>query len=170
MLVWLVLAGCKGAEEGPSDVRVDHVPSDSDAESTEPRSCVTADGRVYVAWQDDRDGTSAVWFNTSDDAGLTWRDKDRQLNSGDAPAFAPAIGCDGDRVHVAWEDARDGELAYHNVYVASSDDGGLTWSSDVALDADPEGDAMSVGPAVVAVGEAAWVAWFDARDGAYDVY
>ncbi|MDP2304572.1 MAG: sialidase family protein [Pseudomonadota bacterium] len=168
------LAACSGgdpaADEATHDVRVDHNGEADLVESIVPRSCFT-NGRLATAWQDDREGVPGIWFNASLDSGATWMTGDVPLDIGEVGAFAPDIACSGDTIYVVWEDERDGDLLYRNIYLNVSSDGGRTWrEEDVRLDGDIEGVAMSLGPRVVAVGDSAYVAWFDNRDGAYDIY
>ncbi len=173
VLSCLFLIACTGgsAESEPTqDVKVDRNLKEDPVESVLPRSCFT-DGRLHVVWEDDRTGTPGIWFNASGDSGATWMTGDIQLNVGEAAARAPDIACAGETVYVVWEDERDGELRYRNVYANVSTDGGRTWlEEDLRLDGDLEGEAMSLGPRVVATGSSAYVAWFDNRDGAYDIY
>lgn len=170
----LFLAACTGGapaeEQATQDVKVDHNLKEDAVESVLPRSCFS-NGRLHVVWEDERDGVSAIWFNSSADSGATWMTSDVRLNGGEAEAHAPDIACAGDAVYVVWEDERDGELRYRNVYANVSTDGGRSWlEADVRIDGDVDGEAMSLGPRVVAVGDAAYVAWFDNRNGAYDIY
>ncbi len=168
-----LLAGCKGADTSPTptvDVRVDHPGKTDASEATVPRTCLV-DGRLGVAWQEDRTGAPGIFFNTSADNGATWLPGDVHINHADADAVAPDIACSGTYVYIVWEDERDGELKNHNIYAAVSTDGGQTFGeTDVLLDGDVDGAAMSLGPRVVAVGDDVYVAWFDNRNGAYDIY
>lgn len=168
----LSLIACSngGVGGGTEDVKVDHVSPDAAVESEAPRACVQ-EGTTYVVWQDDRDGETAVYLNLSVDGGVTWRDGDEQLNTGSAAAGAPTIACAGDDVWVVYEDERDGELRNRNIRVNHSSDRGRSWlEEDVLLDGDTDGAAMSLAPTVVASGEDVYVAWFDSRDGAYDIF
>lgn len=173
-LLPLLLAACSGGagEDPPTqDVKVDPHDRAEAVESISPRSC-SSDGRLYVVWQDEREGQpSSVWLNASADSGATWLPSAVRLDKGEAGAYAPDVACAGGNVYVVWEDERDGDLRYRNIYVNVSTNGGRDWlEEDVAIDGDPEGDAMSLAPRVVAVGDAAYVTWFDNRDGAYDIY
>jgi hypothetical protein len=166
----LACSGGEGGVEATQDVKVDHNQKEDPVESIGPRSCFS-DGRLYVVWADDRGGTSNIWFNASSDGGANWMPSDVRLNHGEAAAYAPDIGCSGTSVYVAWEDERDGDLRYRNIYGNVSTTGGRDWlEEDLLLDGDVEGDAMSLGPRVVAAGDSAYVAWFDARNGAYDIF
>lgn len=174
ILFWNLFA-CTPASAvlGTQDVRVDHTGTEKndDVEALGPRTCVNDDGKVFVVWQDDRDGTDAIWFNLSADAGLSFLSNDTMLSHGKVGASAPAIACSGDHVYVVWEDKRDGELGYENIYLQWSDDAGRHWQDeDIALDNDPDGTAVSKGPQVAADGDEAWVVWFDQINGAYDIF
>lgn len=168
-----LLAACSGDpvdDEATHDVQVDHTAADAAIESIVPRSCFT-NGRLAAVWQDDRDGVPGIWFNASVDSGAHWLTADVPLDVGEVGAFAPDIACFGDMIYVVWEDERDGELLYRNIYLNVSSDGGRSWLEEaVRLDGDVEGEAMSLGPRVVASGDSAYVAWFDSRDGAYDIH
>ncbi len=172
MLLLPFLFAC-ASPEAPveADVRVDHTPPGSTVASTSPSSCLSRNGRTYVAWADDREATPGIWANASIDAAQTWQMADARLDHGSVGAWNPSVACQGERAWVAWEDARDGELENRNIYLSRTTDGGRHWSeAEVMLDDDAEGRAMSLGPRVVAAGDRVAVAWFDNRDGAYDIY
>lgn len=171
LVLSLLLVACDGAtdeSEGTLDLRVDQN-GDKAVESTLPRTCL-AGGRLFTVWEDDRLGMPGIFLNLTAD-GKGFMPADVQINHGEAAATAPSIACDGDRIYVAWQDVRDGDYKYHNIYLNFSDDGGATWQQDdILLDGDPEGDHTSLAPQVFAVGSAAYVAWFDNTNGAYDIF
>lgn len=163
--------GGNGGVEPTQDVLVDHAGKGDPAEATAPRTCLTDDGVLYAVWQEDRGGTTGVWFNASADGGKTWQPADVAVNHADAEALAPDVSCAGQNVYVTWEDLRDGELSNHNIYAAVSTDGGQTFGDDdILLDGDVDGSAMSLAPRTAAVGDDVYVTWFDNRHGAYDIY
>jgi predicted amidohydrolase len=77
--------------------------------------------RLFVAWQDDRDGNDDVRFTRSDDAGATFGASERVDDTGAGrsaqtrPAIAIARHGKQRACYVAWEDDRDGDP---DVYVA----------------------------------------------------
>ncbi len=172
MLLLPLMIACSEPEAPvEADVRVDHTTPGTAVVSQSPSSCVARNGRSYVAWEDDREGTPGIRANASMDAAQTWQMADARLDRGDVGAWNPSLACQGERAWVAWEDARDGELENRNIYLSLTTDGGRHWSeAEVMLDDDAEGRAMSLGPRVVAAGDRVVVAWFDNRDGAYDIY
>ena len=170
-----LLVACGGDENsGEGDFRVDHAGTiNFPVEANSPRSCQDGQGRMHVVWYDGRLDENAIFYNRSVNGGVTWIIQDVQLNTPEngGDAVHPDIACVGDRVYVAWEDHRDGELENGNIYVNYSDDGGDTFlQQDVALDADEDGDFMSLEPRVFAVGTSVYVAWFDSQYGAYDIF
>ncbi len=164
----ILLIGCTEPEEITEDINVDG--ADGDVEAKVPRACTTSSG-VHVVWHDNRDGKNAIQYNRSSNGGEAWMPSPITLNTDKAAATKPAIACDGDYVYVVWEDVRDSEYGYQNIYINTSDDGGRHWSEeDTQLDADPEGDHISITPQVVADGDNAYVVWADGVNGAYDIY
>ena len=170
----LALGACDGDAAEPEstiDTRVDQTSEGSTVESVTPRMCMGDEGHVFVAWEDPRDDMHGIWFNASADGGTSWFPADIKLNTGDAHATSPDVACAGDFVYVFWEDERDGELKNHNIYANVSENAGRDWLyEDIRLDGDEEGEAMSIGPRAFATGDKAYVAWFDNRNGAYDIY
>ena len=173
--VTLIVSACGGdVVEGQGDFRVDHAGTvNFPVEAHEPRSCQDGQGRLHVVWYDARSGEDAIFYNRSANGGATWNIQDLQLNTPESGGYAlvPDIACFGDRIYVVWEDHRDGELERGNIYMNYSTDGGDTFlNSDFSLDADEDGDFMSLEPRVYAEGSSVYVAWFDSKYGAYDIF
>ena len=104
-------------------------------------------GRIYINWTDTRNGDTDVWMTYSDDAGATWSTTKRVNNDGpDRDQFFTWMTVDPVRgdVHVVFYDRRhtnDRQARSTHVVVASSFDGGDSWSNQVVSDAPftPEG-------------------------------
>lgn len=128
----------------------------------------TAGRNVYVVWQDARYGAYDILFSASYDFGATWNPAVRLdwNEAGAAWSGNPTIVADTDgRVHVAWEDRRNGET---DIYVTSSHDFGVTWTDDFRVDTgDEKGAFASTGPALALDGETVSLVWSDARDGEF---
>jgi len=170
-----LVVACGGDENtGDGDFRIDHAGTiNFPVEANAPRSCQDGQGRLHVVWYDARQEQNSVFYNRSANGGATWNIQDLQLNTpvdgGDA--VMPDIACFGDRVYVVWEDHRDGELENGNIYLNYSENGGDTFlDEDIALDADEDGDFMSLEPRIFAIGSSVYVAWFDSHYGAYDIF
>ena len=155
-----------------NDVRVDQDALGSSA-SRCPVLCADSGG-VYVAWLDDRNLFNDVYFNRSTDNGATWLASDILVNTNGAglamstcPSIACANGAPG-TIYVGWNDFRSGSP---DVYINVSTDGGLTFAgADIRMDTDPAGAASSSYVSIAAEGTKAYVAWWDSRNGADDIY
>jgi hypothetical protein len=149
----------------------DVVDGEDEIDSYDVNMCVSNSGNIYVAWRDDREGPSDVWFNRSTDGGANWLPAPRRVKQGRGNATGVHMTCSGERVYVVWEDDRDGETGYENIYLNFTADGGDTWEDDdVSIDADPEGFAISLGPRVVIGQGKVHIVWYDQIEGAPDVY
>lgn len=143
---------------------------DPQFEAAAPDIDCRAGGTVAVAWEDERLGKTSVFVAVSTDGGATFSD---EVRVDDAPegvsAVSPRIvvaGGDPARLHVAWQDDRDGVA---DVYVTTSEDSGASWSPPLRLtgsaaaggapveDWDLDGDGSQVS-----------LAWIDDRSGGPD--
>ena len=99
------------------------------------------------------------------------RCSDLRLNTdapGAAPSNRPQIATLGSAVFVTWYDSRNGNP---DIYFNRSLDGGATWlATDVRLDTDAPGAAISAQPRIAASGSAVYVVWYDHRNGLEDIY
>lgn len=98
------------------------------------------EGNLFVFWHDNRDPQTLfdIYFSASLDGGATWQ-KNRRVNDDTTYAFQitpSAVGDSSGRIYVAWLDYRDKRPAgdpIANVYFSRSQDGGRTWSRNIAL-------------------------------------
>jgi hypothetical protein len=132
---------------------------------------------VYVAWFDNANGAYDIYLSGSSDEGATFNAPvrvDSDQPAGIAYSAWPQVvaGTDGSVV-VAWEDARSGK---NDIYVARSENGGVTFNTDIRLDGgDDPGSHNSFSPKIGRDGENVYVVWHDARnaaddEGARDIY
>ncbi len=108
----------------------------------------TYSGRLYIAFMDRRNGNEDfdIWVTSSDNMGVTWTTPVR-VND-DTPGngldqFHPWLTVDNAGVvTVVWLDRRHDpqNLTYH-CYISQSDDGGVTWSPNVQVSAEPSDPA-----------------------------
>lgn len=99
---------------------------------TEPDISVFDDGRIFVVWEDHRNGNWDVYFSKSSDGGVTF-DSNIKLNddNGSAIQLFPDVEIDGrGNPHITWHDRRNGDSDIYYVY---SEDGGLTFIPNIKI-------------------------------------
>ena len=138
--------------------------------SSEYSSIAISGSVLHVAWYDKRDdptgnGDGEIYYKRSTDGGLTW-ENDTRLTVKSGYAGFPCIVASGSLVHIAWEDARNGN---GNIYYKRSTDGGLTWGADIQLTNDP---ADQWDPCLALSDSVIHVVWQDNRNGSnnYEIY
>jgi hypothetical protein len=125
---------------------------------------VAAGGKtVHVVWFDHRDGNNEIYYKGSANGGTTWG-SDIRLTNDAALSYNPAVAISGSKVHVVWQDKRDGN---DEIYYKQSTDGGITWGTDVRLTSN---DSLSSNPCIAAFGLVVHVIWYDYRDGNTEIY
>ena len=130
----------QGASWPASDVRLDTDVGGTGA-SRSPRLVVDGD-TLFVAFEDDRSGTSDLLFQRSSDAGTTWLAAETRASTNDVLINSGQLAA----LHVAWVH-KPGGTGDGEVHVTHSTDGGLTWSTfSTRLDVHPGGDADSRTP------------------------
>jgi len=131
---------------------------------------------VYATWYQNRNSTWGVYFNYSNDGGVTWQESDIRIDTGGDIAGVsfsawegPRICCSGDSVYIAWYDERDGET---DIRLNYSTDGGANWqASDIRIDVgDAAGAHRSSYPGICCSGSNVYVSWSDLRNGKWDIY
>jgi hypothetical protein len=143
------------------------VPLTSGSTYTLYPSVAAEDDNVHVVWIDARPATNylpEVYYRRSTDGGATWLGENR-LSTGQTSTRQPAIAVAGDLVHVVWDDSRHGLNA--EIYYRRSTDGGATWNAETRL---TNADGSSFNGVVAAVGQYAYAAFDDNRDGNWEIY
>jgi hypothetical protein len=159
---FLLMAGLSKAQWEP-DVRLTNDP-DSSVTSYNQAWCIASSGDfVHVVWYDNRDGNWEIYYKRSTDGGISW-ESDERLTNDPAISGSPALAVSGYILHVVWRDERDGN---REIYYKRSTDGGLTWSADIRLTADP---AVSSVPSIAVSGSHVHLIWRDDRDGNTEIY
>jgi hypothetical protein len=125
---------------------------------------------VYVAWVDVRNGTSDIYFRSSEDFGQTWGVSDRRINhnpAGQVWVAQPQLLALDDIVYVVWVDSREGKGA---IWMNFSKNGGATWRPhDIRVDHAATGYAQA--PQLCGSGDDLYVVWSDDRSGGLtDIY
>ncbi len=180
--IWMTSSTDGGATFAPSwivdaDVIPIHLPNASYRHDSYPTAAVDTsggahDGRIYLAWSDDRNGDADILLKSSDDGGASWSSIVRvNDDAGTAGQFMQwiVVGPDG-RVDVSFYDRRDDPNDYLlNEYMARSTDGGSSFvnvrvsnvSSDPAVWPTFIGDYNQI----AATSRASYPAWSDFRNG-----
>jgi hypothetical protein len=128
---------------------------------------------VYVVWYDWRNGDSDIYFNHSNDYGVSWQSSDIRLDTGDTAgaynSYNPQVACSDANVYVVWRDLRNGSA---DIYSNCSTDSGMNWqSSDTRLDTgDTAGANGSEDPQIACSGNNVYAVWRDYRNGSTDIY
>ena len=120
-----------------------------------PSLAVGADGTLYAAWADTRNGNYDIYFARSTDGGATWSANIRVEDSpsGDQSSPSLAVGADG-TLYAAWGDSRNGNddiyaarwSERHGLYVAAPVDAGarVVWGTLTYTATLPAGTAITL--------------------------
>ena len=133
------------------------------------------ESNVYAVWHDRRNGDFDIYFNYSNDRGVTWQAIDIRLDTGDTAganhSTYPQISSSGDNVYVVWEDRRNATYS-PDIYFNYSTNGGASWqATDIRLDiGDPPGASNSWSPQICSNGNYVYVVWHDLRNSSSDIY
>jgi hypothetical protein len=123
--------------------------------------------KVYVVWQDDRNGKSDIYVNYSMNAAKDWLFAPVRLDRGTAAgaydSFNPRVAASLSACYVVYEDYRK---TNGDIYLNYSQNDGANWQArDIRLDrGDPVGKNDSLNPQVAAAGSAVYVVWEDYRN------
>jgi len=123
-------AGCSGSwsTRMPIAVAAATGPAQDD-----PALAIDSGNNLYLAWEEDGN----IYFSRSDDGGQSWSARRKLSDESGAVASSPDILVNpaGGRVLVAW--AYDSDSAESNIFFATSNDGGQTWSTNLPVSPDP---------------------------------
>lgn len=131
-------------------------------------------GTVYLTWwnffSDD------IMFDWSWDGGVTWHPDVRvnsvsgsaqQLGSWQIPIPAMNVDPSTGTIYIGWPDARND---HQDIYVASSTDGGRTWSTNVRVNDDKGTTTQYMVDLAIDGNGTVHAAWEDKRSGDWDIY
>jgi hypothetical protein len=145
------------------EVRITNDPANSRTSINNQRNVAACGDTVHVIWYDSRDGNNEIYYKRSTDEGLTW-EVDTRLTNNSADSYHPSIAIAGSMVYAAWSDKRDGN---YEIYFTRSTDRGATWETATRLTV---GDSSSMDPSIAANGLIVSIAWYDIRDGNWEIY
>lgn len=158
-----------GASWLPTDLRIDAGPAGANARN--PKIVASASPeRLYVAWEDARDGGNDLYFTVSADGGTSWSTPQR-INLGAAPGAFPVVSWDlvasGFSVTAVFTDNRNAApgVTARDVFAVESTDGGVTFLPERRLDlGSPPGASDSVNVVATGSGVAYLTVYPDFRD------
>jgi hypothetical protein len=142
------------------DVRLTDESHTSETATTNNAWCVAAVAdTVHVVWWDNRDGDPEIFYKRSLNNGSSWGD-DTPLTSDSGSSYYPSVAASVSRVHVVWQDTRQGQARSGVFYKRSQDNGG-SWSSDLRLS---QPDTSADRPSVAVSGACVYAVWQDGRN------
>ena len=127
---------------------------------------------VHLVYVDGREGQAEVFYTRSLDQGENW-EASRRISEVPHNSYTPTIAVYETNIYVAWTDTRHGGFpeSHEEEYFRRSTDNGVTWDDEVRLTFDPENDPEnSWAPSLAADDQYVWIAWFDFRDGNWEIY
>ncbi len=135
-----------------------------------PAMVCDEEGRIYIAWRDERDSNADLYINRSLDSGETWLDKEVRISPGGAGKgianFATILPHKDGHVTVVFSYAEmDKNCA---IYSVSSKDYGATWDEPVRINDNPE-IHMDL-PQAVRRGQEITVTWHYVSDKVNSIY
>ena len=155
--IYFARADSSGNKIG-SDLRVTNSAGDSEEVS------VAWSGSEYgLAWHDDRDGNTEIYFARVDDDGTKIGSDIRITDDGSISEY-PSLAWNGSEYGVAWEDGRDGtrEIYFARIDAAGNRIGVITRITDHS--------GKSYRPSLAWSGNEYGIAWHDDRDGNNEIY
>ncbi len=114
---------------------------------SKPTVALDSKGKVFVAWEDDRNGESQIFFSRSPDAGVSFS-KDIQISSWqfETAAKNPEIIADeNDNIFVVWE---EDHYSKFDVYFTKSLNQGVIFSTPVRVNNEPNKCSPEANPEV----------------------
>jgi hypothetical protein len=140
--------------------------TNSTADQRNPAIAIGSDDKLYVAWQDSRNGNWDIYVSTSTD-GVNWSAERRVTDSNDNQINPDIIINRSlpNNAYIAWEDSRNGN---QDIYIGASSNGFVTTTaSQITSDL-----SSQVEPAIAVDSDnTVYVVWTDRRNsGNNDIY
>jgi hypothetical protein len=134
---------------------------------------VSPKGAVYIAWLDGRERGgegSGLYIARSANRGATV-EKSVRVASSVCPCCRPSVAFgEGETVYVSWRGVSHGDV--RDIQVASSSDGGATWSKPTGIAEDNWhlNACPHSGASLAVIGKRLFVAWHTVREGTSQLY
>ncbi len=148
-----------GADSFSNSVRV----TNDDTDQCNPIIEIDSADKLYVAWQDSRNGEWDVYVSTSTD-GASFS-TERKITDPNSDQINPAIVIDSsNKAYIVWEDDRNNN---QDIYIASSSNSFVNYTTS-QITSNTSGQTA---PAIaVDSGDIVYVVWVDARGSTNDIY
>ncbi len=141
--------------------------TDNMTDQCNPAVALDSNDKLYVVWQDNRQGDWDIYVSTSVD-GISWSTETRVNDPNEDNQVNPAIVIDGQSpnyAHVVWQDDRAGN---QDIFIATSSNGFATPTVSQQITFD---NFDQVEPAIAADSDnTIYVVWTDGRNGSNDIY
>lgn len=158
-----------GAATAPADIYAARwngsswdVPQRVDAAPPRVRSLAPviagATAGLFVAWQDYRNGSSNPDIYAARWSGGGW--EEQPVTTAPDMQIAPALAAEGERVHLVWQDARNGD---HDVYMAFWQ--GASWSQGIPINSAAERSPYQMAPSLANFNGTTHLVFLDNRTG-----
>ncbi|MFC1739226.1 PKD domain-containing protein [Planctomycetota bacterium] len=137
--------------------------TNNDSAQSAPAIAIDSIDRLYVAWQDYRNGEWDIYMSTSTD-GITWSAA-RKVSDPNSDQTRPAMAIDNaDKTYIAWQDNQNDN---NDIYIASSSNLFVTKAT-----AQITSNASSQTSPAIAITAAnrVYLLWEDNRAGTSDIY
>ncbi|MBA7468865.1 hypothetical protein ES707_04121 [subsurface metagenome] len=137
---------------------------DNTTDQCNPAIAVDSDDKLYVAWQDNRNGNWDIYVSTSSD-GINWSTEQTAAADPNDNQINPAIVIDSsNNAYVVWEDDRNDN---QDIYIATSNNSFVSKTvSQITSDTSDQSE-----PAIAADSDnTIYVVWTDTRNSKNDIY
>jgi len=151
-------SGDNGSTWGP-DTRLSY-----NAEYSGIPSIAASGQKVYVAWEDYRNGKGDIYFIRSSNNGVNWG-AETNLTENENDSWDPSIAAHGSVVHCTYQVDLDG--VNYEIYYLRSTDAGVSWEDPVRL---TNNSAKSEYPSIAANAADVQIVWQDMRNGQSEIY
>jgi hypothetical protein len=124
---------------------------------------IAVDGdQIHVVWEDGGDGDADVYYRHFN--GTAWEpEQEISTDIGSEIQVSPSIATDGGKVHVVWENWRDGDSdIFYRCF------NGTDWQPEIELSSDSSNEAQW-NPSIAAEGNVIYVVWEDREGGDLDI-
>jgi len=148
-----------GADSFSDSVQI----TNNDADQCNPTIAIDSADKLYVAWQDSRNGEWDIYVSTSTD-GTTWS-TERKITDPNSDQTNPAMAIDSsNKAYIVWEDDRNSNK---DIYIASSNNSFVSYATSQITSNASEQTTPAI---AVDSDNTVYVIWTDARGATNDIY